>query len=152
MKLSVIIPLYNEADSLDRLLNRTQESLDKLAISYEVIAVDDGSSDTTFDLLIAARSTFPELKVLQLSRNFGHQAAYTAGMNKSKGQYIALMDGDLQDPPELIGDMYHKISKEDLDVVYGKRVNVSHPKRRSVLAYSFHKLFKRLYPFVHGNG
>lgn len=147
MELSVIIPLYNEADGVEELLSRTVGALIQTHKEYEIIVVDDGSTDQTLALLLGIREKNPLIKVLQLSRNFGHQAAYTAGMHQAKGRFIVLMDGDLQDPPELIVDMYNKISGQDLDVVYGKRINSPQLSRRPILARYFHKLFKRLSGF-----
>jgi len=147
MELSIIIPLYNEAAGLDELLSRTVDALSKTNAEYEVIVVDDGSTDNTLNHLLKLRQENQQIKVLQLSRNFGHQAAYTAGMHQANGKYIVLMDGDLQDPPEIIIDMYNKISSQDLDVVYGKRINTQQLSRRPILARYFHKLFKRLSGF-----
>lgn len=145
--ISVVIPLYNEAEGLQELLNRTQKALSALEVPFEIIVVDDGSSDDTLPLLLRYREKDQRVKVLRLSRNFGHQAAYTAGMHQSKGKYIALMDGDLQDPPEKLVDMYNKIKQADLDVVYGKRINGPQLSRRPFLARSFHKIFRRMSGF-----
>ncbi|MEA1877802.1 MAG: glycosyltransferase family 2 protein [Bacteroidota bacterium] len=147
MELSIVIPLYNEADGVEELLSRTVSALIQTHKEYEIIVVDDGSTDQTLHLLLELREKNPLIKVLQLSRNFGHQAAYTAGMHQAKGKFIVLIDGDLQDPPELIVDMYNKISGRDLDVVYGKRINSPQLSRRPILARYFHKLFKRLSGF-----
>lgn len=147
MELSVVIPLYNEGGLVDELIHRTLFALDSLHIDYEIIAVDDGSTDNTFEKLVEQKQKHPQLKILQLSRNFGHQAAYTAGMHRSSGQYTALIDGDLQDPPELLADMYDKIKQEQLDVVYGRRTNRVAFSRRPVLTRFFHKLFTRLSGF-----
>lgn len=147
MELSIVIPLYNEADGVEELLSRTVGALIQTHKKYEIIVVDDGSTDQTLPLLLGLREKNPLIKVLQLSRSFGHQAAYTAGMHQAKGEFVVLMDGDLQDPPELIVDMYNKISGQDLDVVYGKRINSPQLSRRPILAKYFHKLFKRLSGF-----
>lgn len=147
MELSIVIPLFNEADGVEELLSRTVGALIQTHKEYEIIVVDDGSTDQTLPLLLGLREKNPLIKVLQLSRSFGHQAAYTAGMHQAKGEFIVLMDGDLQDPPELIVDMYDKISGQDLDVVYGKRINSPQLSRRHILARFFHKLFKRLSGF-----
>lgn len=147
MELSIVIPLYNEAAGVEELLSRTISAITQTGVDFEIIVVDDGSSDNTLPLLLSQREKNPLIKVLQLSRNFGHQAAYTAGMHKAKGNFVILMDGDLQDPPELIVDLYKKISTEDLDVVYGKRINGPKLSRRPILARFFHILFKHLSGF-----
>jgi polyisoprenyl-phosphate glycosyltransferase len=83
-------------------------------------------------------------KVLALSRNFGHQAAFTAGLHYAKGDIVAMMDGDLQDPPELLADMYKKLSNEALDIVYGKRIERNEKRSKKVFISIFHNLFNRL--------
>lgn len=147
MELSVVIPLFNEGDLVNELLHRTTRALESLQVEYEIIAIDDGSTDETLKLLLDSRIQHPQLKIVQLSRNFGHQAAYTAGLHQASAEYTALIDGDLQDPPELIVNMYDKIKKENLDVVYGKRTNRLALSRRPVLTRFFHKLFTRLSGF-----
>ncbi len=147
MEISVVIPLYNEAEGLNELLSRTVDALIRTNTDYEIIVVDDGSTDQTLGLLLNYRENNPLIKVLQLSKNFGHQAAYTAGMRKAKGKHVVLMDGDLQDPPELIVDMYDKLVNQNLDVVYGKRSNSLPLGHRHIFARFFHKLFKRLSGF-----
>jgi glycosyltransferase involved in cell wall biosynthesis len=84
------------------------------------------------------------IKILSLSKNFGHQAAYTAGLEYSKGDLVAMMDGDLQDPPELLADMYRKITEEDFDVVSGKRTGRKGKNSRDLYAVLFHLLFKHI--------
>jgi len=109
--------------------------------------VDDGSTDQTLDLLLKYQSGESRLKILQLSRNFGHQAAYTAGLEKASGNFVGLIDGDLQDPPELLIDMYNKLAGGETDVVYGKRSNSLKLSRRSILSVWFHKLFRKVSGF-----
>jgi len=147
VELSVVIPLYNEGSLVDELVHRTTLALDAISIEYEIIAIDDGSTDDTVKRLLDQKKVHPQLKILQLSRNFGHQAAYTAGMHRASGVFTALIDGDLQDPPELIADMYDKIKRDQLDVVYGKRTNKIALSRRPVMTRFFHKLFTRLSGF-----
>ena len=106
--------------------------------------VDDGSTDSTFEKLEACHKQDKRFKILSLSRNFGHQAAYTAGLNHAKGDFVAMMDGDLQDPPELIKEMFEKATREKIDIVYGKRKarNEKFAKRLSIRL--FHSFYSRL--------
>ena len=119
----------------------------KVAEDYEIVIIDDGSTDNTLASLLKLRESNSKIKILQLSRNFGHQAAYSAGLEHAKGDFIAILDGDLQDPPELISEMYDKMKAEKLDVVYGKRTNAPQLSRRPFLSGVFHKIFKRMSGF-----
>ncbi|HYN97889.1 MAG TPA: glycosyltransferase family 2 protein [Pilimelia sp.] len=121
--LSVVIPMYNEEDALVPLIERLRPALDSLGEPYEVVAVDDGSRDATGQLLIGARQLWPQLRVIRLRRNAGHQAALTAGLHRSVGDYVVSIDADLQDPPEKIADMLRLARAEGLDVVYGVRTD-----------------------------
>src|SRR5512133_493665 len=107
--LSIVVPIYNEEGLIDDLLNRTMSALESFVTNYEIIIVDDGSEDNSLQYLLNWQKKNHKIKVLSLSKNFGHQAAFTAGMEHAKGEIVALMDGDLQDPPELFGEMYRKI-------------------------------------------
>ncbi|MCD6346611.1 MAG: glycosyltransferase family 2 protein [Bacteroidales bacterium] len=147
MKISIVIPLFNEEDGVKELLDRTIVSLRKISEQYEIIAVDDGSSDQTLAHLLKYQSSNSHIKILQLSRNFGHQAAYTAGLEKAIGDYVGLLDGDLQDPPELFIDMYNKLASGKVDIVYGKRTNRVQISHRFILALWFHKFFKKVSGF-----
>src|SRR5688572_21631891 len=119
--LSVVIPMFNEQDVFPVMVKRLRPVLDGLGNNYEVVAVDDGSSDDTGKLLSVMRQAWPELRVIRLRRNCGHQAALTAGLHRSHGQYVVSIDADLQDPPEAIVDMLRLAQKEDLAIVYGVR-------------------------------
>lgn len=120
--LSVIVPVYNEekviSETIRRLIMICQEH--KAELDFEIIFIDDGSKDGTFNLLESAAEDDDRIVVLSFSRNFGHQIAVTAGIDYAKGDYIGIIDGDLQDPPELLYEMY-KVAKTGYDVVYGKR-------------------------------
>jgi len=119
--LSVVIPMYNEADVLPLLVNRLRPVLDGLGETYEVVAVDDGSTDATAAQLIGLRRAWPQLRVIRLRRNSGHQAALTAGLHRAFGQYVVSLDADLQDPPEKIPEMLTLARTQKLDIVYGVR-------------------------------
>src|SRR5690242_18292403 len=119
--LSVVVPMYNEEDVLPLLMNRLRPVLDGIGEPYEVVAVDDGSTDTTAAQLIGARRLWPQLRIVRLRRNSGHQAALTAGLHRARGAYVASLDADLQDPPEKIPEMLALARSGGLDIVYGVR-------------------------------
>jgi dolichol-phosphate mannosyltransferase len=102
MLISVVIPVYNESDLIEDLYKAVMSAMTKFTDNFEVICVNDGSKDDTLLKLQICHQRDKRFKVLNLSRNFGHQSAYTAGLTYAKGDYVAMMDGDLQDPPELI--------------------------------------------------
>lgn len=119
--LSVVIPMYNEEAVLPLLVERLRPVLDGIGESYEVVAVDDGSRDDTAQLLSLLRRTWPELRLVRLRRNSGHQAALTAGLRRAFGDYVVSIDADLQDPPETIPEMLALAQRDELDIVYGVR-------------------------------
>jgi dolichol-phosphate mannosyltransferase len=121
--LTVVVPMYNEEDVLGVFVDRLRPVLDGLGQSYEVIAVDDGSTDTTAAQLIGARRLWPQLRVIRLRRNSGHQAALSAGLHRALGDYVVSLDADLQDPPEKIPEMLDLARADGLDIVYGVRTD-----------------------------
>jgi polyisoprenyl-phosphate glycosyltransferase len=142
--LSLVIPIFNEEKLIDELVKRTITALDSFITEYEVIFVDDGSTDNSLNNILDWQQKCRKIKILSLSKNFGHQAAYTAGLEHAKGDVVAMMDGDLQDPPELLSDMYHKIKDEDFDIVSGKKAGRKGQKRRIIYAFLFHVFFKNI--------
>src|SRR5690606_31538412 len=106
---------------LPLLVNRLRPVLDGIGVSYEVVAVDDGSTDATAAQLRGLRRAWPQLRVIRLRRNSGHQAALTAGLHRASGQYVVSLDADLQDPPEKIPEMLTLARTQNLDIVYGVR-------------------------------
>jgi polyisoprenyl-phosphate glycosyltransferase len=120
VKYSIVIPLYNEEGILPVLVERLQEIMAQLDGPAEVVMVDDGSSDRTYPLAQAAATSDPRFKLIQFSRNFGHQMAITAGMDASSGDAVIIMDADLQDPPYVVLQMIEKW-REGYEVVYGLR-------------------------------
>jgi dolichol-phosphate mannosyltransferase len=142
--LSIVIPIYNEEKLIADLVKRTHAALKTFTSSFEIIIVDDGSDDTSLNNLKASQVQFPELKIVALSRNFGHQAAYTAGLEYASGEFIGMMDGDLQDPPELFAEMYRKINEEGFDVISAKRTGRKGNYSRNLLTFIFHRIFRNI--------
>ena len=141
--LSLIIPVYNEEDLIDELALRSVTAIESFTANYEILFINDGSTDTTLQKLIEARKRHSRIKIVDLSRNFGHQAAFTAGLELAMGNYVAMMDGDLQDPPELLAEMYRKIKDEGFDIVSGKRTGRK-GKRYKLTTNLFHSFFKKV--------
>jgi dolichol-phosphate mannosyltransferase len=142
--LSLVIPIFNEEKLVDELVKRTISSIESFTADYEVIFVDDGSTDNSLEKILSYQKGNHHIKILSLSKNFGHQAAYTAGLEYSKGDLVAMMDGDLQDPPELLADMYRMICEENYDVISGKRTGRKSKNSRDFYAVLFHLLFKHI--------
>ncbi|HET8616153.1 MAG TPA: glycosyltransferase family 2 protein [Actinomycetales bacterium] len=121
----MVVPLYDEADVLPLLVGRLRPVLDALGATYEVLAVDDGSTDATPAVLERVRREWPALRVVRLRANSGHQAALSAGLARARGDWVVSIDADLQDPPEVIGDMLQAARSQAVDVVYGVRTDRS---------------------------
>jgi dolichol-phosphate mannosyltransferase len=119
-EISVALPVFNEADNLDELKERLVKALDAAGRTWEIVFVDDGSRDGSFDKMAAFARADRRIRALRFSRNFGHQMALTAGVDAARGRIVAVMDADLQDPPELLGEMLKKID-EGYEVVYAQR-------------------------------
>ncbi len=141
--LSLVIPIFCEEQVLPELLARTRAALDGLEQTSELLFVDDGSDDGSFELLRAAAQDDPRVRVVKLSRNFGLQQAVSAGLDHARGQVIALMDGDLQDPPELLGQMLQRL-EEGHDVVYMIKRSRKEGLLRKAGFRLFYWLFQRL--------
>ncbi|MBL1178320.1 glycosyltransferase family 2 protein [Pantanalinema sp. GBBB05] len=141
---SIVIPVYNEADSLMELYRRLCQVIDHLDGSVEVILVNDGSHDRSLAIIRDLRQHDRRICYLSLARNFGHQVAVTAGLNFAQGQAVVVMDADLQDPPELIPELI-KPWQQGYDVVYAQRSqrHREHWFKRST-AYLFYRLLKQL--------
>src|SRR6266487_244627 len=120
IKYSIVVPVYNEEDSIPGLVTQLREVMDCLDGPAEVLLVDDGSRDAGYQLMLAANADDPRFKPLQLSRNFGHQVAITAGMDVASGQAVVVMDADLQDPPQVILEMAARW-QEGYEIVYAVR-------------------------------
>jgi len=145
LALSVVIPVYNEEAVLPLLVQRLRPILDDLREPYEVVAVDDGSTDCSFAMLAGLRRTWPGLRVIRLRRNCGHQAALTAGLFRARGPYVVTMDADLQDPPEKIPQMLEMARRDGLDIVYGIREDrTTDTLLKRCTAGAYYRLMRRL--------
>jgi dolichol-phosphate mannosyltransferase len=144
VKYSIVVPVYNEEESLTDLVSRLREIMDRLDGPAEVVLVDDGSADASPELMAAANREDPRFKVLQLSRNFGHQIAITAGMDIASGQAVIVMDADLQDPPQVILEMAARW-QEGYEVVYAVRESrEGETQFKKTTATLFYSLLRRL--------
>lgn len=144
IEISVVVPLFNEEANVSDLVSRITESLNSLSVKTEIICIDDGSVDNTLLNLIKLQESIPNLKIIQLSRNFGHQPAYLAGLKESTANYTVMIDGDLQDPPELIPELYNKIINTDIDIVYARRSKRKEGLFKKILILLFHKIFSNV--------
>lgn len=153
MDISVVIPVLNEAHGLPELRRRLTEALDRAQLSFEVILVDDGSQDDSRNLMAEFHQQDERFRALCLSRNFGHQIAITAGLMHAKGDAIAIMDADLQDPPEVLLLFWKKL-KEGYDVVYGVRRKRKENMIKRMCYFLFYRLLNKLseYPMPLDSG
>jgi glycosyltransferase involved in cell wall biosynthesis len=142
-ELTVIVPMYDEAAVIDLFVERLRPALDTLGETYEVLAVDDGSKDATPVLLERHRRDWPQLRVVRLRVNSGHQAALSAGLARARGAWVATIDADLQDPPETLAAMLAAARAEQVDVVYGVRADRSTDSRFKRLTASLYYRFMR---------
>ena len=144
LKYSIVVPVHNEEESIPELVGQLRETMDKLDGPAETVLVDDGSQDSSYPLMLVARGLDPRFKVIQLSRNFGHQLAITAGMDHASGQAVVVMDADLQDPPHVILEMAAKW-QEGYEVVYAVRQHrAGETKFKIATAATFYSLLRRL--------
>ncbi len=122
--LSVIIPIYNEEKNIPTLVQRLQQVINPMKLTVEYVFINDGSRDNSIALIKQLSTMHEEVKYIDFSRNFGHQIAVTAGLDKCNGNAAVIIDADLQDPPELIAELYAKM-KTGYEVVYAKRLTRS---------------------------
>ena len=120
--LSLVVPAFNEEEAMEQSFERTYRAMSSIGYPFEIIYIDDGSRDRTWEIISSLAREHEEVKALRFSRNFGHQLAVTAGMDEAKGDAVIIMDADLQDPPEVIADMV-KAWEQGADIAYGKRMH-----------------------------
>jgi glycosyltransferase involved in cell wall biosynthesis len=142
--LSVVVPAHDEEETLEELVRRLTAALDAIpGITWEAILVDDGSKDGTYPLMVALAGRDPRIKIVQLSRNFGHQVALSAGVELARGDAVVLMDADLQHPPELVADFVARW-RDGNDVVYGVMQERPEGWFKRVTARGFYGLLRRM--------
>ena len=147
--LSIVVPCYNEEKALpyfyDEINKISKDMGRKYRLEFEFVFVDDGSKDNTANILKNMADTDSRVKFISFSRNFGKEAALLAGLQYSSGAYTAVMDADLQDPPEMLIDMYEALTNEDYDCAAARRVTrKGEPKIRSWFAKKFYKLINKI--------
>lgn len=144
VELSVVSPCYNEEPGLPEFLRRVSSACEAVHRGYEVVLVNDGSNDRTLEVMHALAEQYPELVVVNLSRNHGHQLALTAGLSAARGERVLILDADLQDPPELLEPMLAMMD-EGFDVVYGqRRKRAGETAFKLATASLFYRIIQRL--------
>jgi glycosyltransferase involved in cell wall biosynthesis len=141
--ISLVVPAFNESEVLHTLYERVSNAAAHWGESWELIIVDDGSSDNTFDICAGIAATDPRVKVLSFSRNFGHQAAVTAGLQYAAGEMISVIDADLQDPPEELIRFIDKC-REGYDVVYAIRTKRKEGPFKRLAYHLYYRLLREL--------
>jgi len=145
--LSVVIPVFNEEETIPELDRRLRGFLADLGVSWEVIFIDDGSRDASAKLLQGLAEQEPRYKVISFSRNFGHQIAITAGMDRAEGESVVVMDADLQDPPEVVRAMLDKW-RQGYDIVYAIRERrLGETWFKKITAAVFYRVFRAMLGF-----
>lgn len=143
--MSIVVPCYNEEEVIEKYYEATTPIVQEMDIDYEIIFVDDGSKDKTAQLMKMLAEKDKHIKYIILSRNFGKEGAMYAGLCHAKGDYVAIMDVDLQDPPALLPEMLDTLRNEEYECVGTRRVTrKGEPKIRSFFARSFYRLINKM--------
>lgn len=143
--LSVVAPVYNEEGNLHELYRRLREALDPIDERWELLLVDDGSRDRSYEIMRELHEEDPRVAAIKFSRNFGHHIAMTAGLDKADGEYVIMMDSDLQDRPEEIPRLYEALHAEDVDIVIADRRNKKFGPLKRLNSWLFHAIMRRLF-------
>ena len=143
-RLSIVAPCYNEEGGVRDFVQRVKNVCDRLSCPYEIVLVNDGSRDRTLPIALALASADPTIRVINLLRNFGHQAAATAGLDSATGDVVVLIDADLQDPPEVIPEMITRW-EQGADVAYGqRRTRQGESRLKLISAGLFYRVLRRM--------
>lgn len=143
IEISVVSPVYRSAPIVKSFVERLVAALQSMTIRYEIILIDDGSSDESWNEIVQQCNADNNVKGIKLSKNFGQHHAITAGLDRAKGNWVVVMDSDLQDQPEEIHRLYNK-AKEGFDIVFARRVNRADAFRKSFSSQIFYKVFSYL--------
>jgi polyisoprenyl-phosphate glycosyltransferase len=142
-ELSVVVPFYNEEENAGEMYRRLTAALEAIGAMYELVFVNDGSKDATPSLLDGLQAQDPRVVVVHLSRNFGHQAAVSAGLRQAAGRAVVIMDGDLQDPPEVL-DQFIRLWREGHEVVYAVRTRRKENFFKRTCYFVFYRLLRAI--------
>ena len=143
--ITLVVPCFNEEETIPLFYKEINKIINKINVEFEIMFVDDGSTDKTLDVIKKYAKNDKKIRYISFSRNFGKEAAMLAGLEYSRGDYVTIMDVDLQDPPSLIQKMYQILKNEDYDCVGTRRVNrKGEPVIRSFFAKNFYKLINKM--------
>lgn len=140
---SIVVPVYQSRDILEVLVARVSKVMDNAGLTFEMVLVDDGSKDGSFEKIKQLSTLHKFIRGFKLSRNFGHQSALSIGLSKSRGELVAIIDDDLQDPPEILPKFFQELY-EGVDVVYGIRRRRKENIVKRILYVGFYRLLKFL--------
>jgi dolichol-phosphate mannosyltransferase len=145
MDFSLVVPCYNEEDALPHLVRIVVPLLDKeVGSDWEIVFVNDGSRDRTLDLIVLENQRDPRIKGISLSRNFGHQAALTCGLAFASGEFVGVMDCDLQDSPDVLLKLFHRVKSEGYDVAYAVRRRRETAWIKEICYRAFYRIMRAL--------
>ncbi|MDQ7782347.1 MAG: glycosyltransferase family 2 protein [Desulfomonilaceae bacterium] len=144
MDLSIVTTLYHSARSLEEFCRRVGRAARQITSNYEIVLVDDGSPDDSLEIALSIHALDERVKVIELSRNFGHHKALLAGMARARGDMIFIIDSDLEVPPEVLPEMYHELARTDADTVYGVQAARKGGLWEKISGDLFYRLFNRL--------
>jgi putative glycosyltransferase len=143
MKLSIVTTSFQSSSTIVTFIERVYAAAKQLAISYELIIVEDGSTDESKQKIIQSLPTYKNMKLIELSRNFGHHQAILVGLEQARGEYVFLIDSDLEEAPELVALFYSEILTSKVDVVYGISDKYGEGKSNQILSDLFWRLFRK---------
>ena len=146
--ITVVVPFFNEESLVNEFADRLFDSVGNINQTIELVAIDDGSSDNTLSFLLLNREKYKHIRIVSLSRNFGLQAAIHAGIEHARGDYVIVLDGDLQDPPELIPELISLMFESDCDIILGRRKSRKEKWPKKQLIKWFHNIIEPQYSEV----